>query len=224
MVFSLGAGSRLTTESCPLCFLGQSVLFHRDTRREYVRCAQCALVFVPPRYYLSRAEEKSYYDLHQNTPQDLGYRHFLARMFNPLQQAIQPNSVGLDFGSGPGPTLSVMLQAAGHRVDIYDPFYAPDELVFKCCYDFITATEVVEHLQLPGGELDRLWQLLKPGGVLGIMTKMVIDHAAFERWHYKNDPTHIAFFSRETFFWLSEQWQAELVYYGTDVVLFIKDG
>ncbi|GIS59730.1 MAG: hypothetical protein CM1200mP2_19550 [Planctomycetaceae bacterium] len=42
----------------------------------------------------------------------------------------------------------------------------------------------------PGEELDRLWGCLSPGGVLGIMTKRVLDHEAFSRWHYKkrSDP------------------------------------
>ncbi|OUS03119.1 methyltransferase, partial [Gammaproteobacteria bacterium 54_18_T64] len=129
----------------------------------------------------------------------------------------------LDFGSGPGPTLSLMLEEAGHRVELYDPNYAPDEGVFSRQYDFITSSEVVEHLRAPGLELERLWTLLKPGGVLAIMTKRVIDQNAFARWHYKNDPTHIVFFSEQTFQWLGKQWQVEPVFYSADVVFFNKN-
>jgi len=220
--FAEGAGSRLITEACPLCLSVESAFFHRDKQREYLRCRQCALVFVPTQSHLSKADEKSYYDLHQNSPLDLGYRTFLERLSKPLLEQLKPGSQGLDFGSGPGPTLSLMLEEAGHSVELYDPFYAPDNGVFTHQYDFITSSEVVEHLQAPGRELKRLWALLKPGGVLAIMTKRVIDQAAFSSWHYKNDPTHIVFFSEQTFNWLSKSWQVEPVYCGTDVVFFNK--
>ena len=221
-VFAEGAGSRLITEACPLCLSVENTFFHRDKQREYLRCRQCALVFVPPKSHLSRADEKSYYELHQNSPLDSGYRIFLERLSKPLLEQIKPGSQGLDFGSGPGPTLSLMLEEAGHRVGLYDPFYAPDEAVFTRQYDFIASSEVVEHLQAPGRELTRLWALLKPGGVLAIMTKRVLDEAAFAHWHYKNDPTHIVFFSEQTFHWLGKQWQVDAVFHGADVVLFNK--
>jgi hypothetical protein len=54
-----------------------------------------------------------------------------------------------------------MLSEKGHEMDNYDPFYAPDTACFDSSYDFITATEVVEHLSAPGEELQRLWGLLR---------------------------------------------------------------
>ena len=221
-VLSEGVGSRLITEACPLCFSGESAFFHRDKQREFFRCRQCALVFVPTQSHLSKADEKSYYDLHQNSPLDSGYRTFLERLSKPLLKQLEPGSQGLDFGSGPGPTLSLILEEAGHRVGLYDPFYAPDEGVFTHQYDFITSSEVVEHLKKPGCELNRLLTLAKPGGVLAIMTKRVFNEAAFARWHYKNDPTHIVFFSEQTFHWMGKQWQVDAVFHDTDVVFFNK--
>ena len=217
-----GTRSRLITEACPLCFSVQSAFFHRDKQRGFLRCRQCALVFVPAKSHLSKADEKSYYDFHQNSPLDSGYRSFLGRLSTPLLEQLKMGSQGLDFGSGPGPTLSLMLEAAGHSVALYDPFFAPDQTVFAREYDFITCSEVVEHLRAPGRELRRLWALLKPGGLLAIMTKRVIDQAAFARWHYKNDPTHIVFFSAQTFNWLGKSWQIEPVFRGADVVFFNK--
>jgi len=72
--------------------------------------------------------------------------------------------------------------------------------------------------------LDRLWSCLKPSGVLGIMTKRVIDQEAFSRWHYKDDLTHVCFYSTETFQWLAAQWHATVTFSGNDVVLLMKDG
>ena len=107
-------------------------------------------------------------------------------------------------------------------MSLFDPFYAPQKNVFTAQYDFITASEVVEHLHDPAAELARLWSILKPGGWLGIMTKLALDREAFSRWHYKNDPTHICFFSRKTMDWLARKWRAQLLQIGKDVLLFHK--
>ena len=212
----------MTNYSCPLCQQADGEPFFQDAKRSYLRCKKCLLVFVPPRYFLTPEAEKAEYDLHQNSAGDLGYRRFLSRMFEPMQERLKPNSVGLDFGSGPGPTLSVMFEEAGHSMAIYDPFYAPDKSVFLRTYDFVTATEVVEHLHRPSYELDRLWRCLRPAGWLGIMTKRVLGADAFAQWHYKNDPTHVCFFAAETFEWLASHWGAELTIAGKDVVLLRK--
>ncbi|MBW4485334.1 MAG: class I SAM-dependent methyltransferase [Tildeniella torsiva UHER 1998/13D] len=217
----------MSGQRCPLCKGDQGQEIYRDCpelshRRAYYRCDRCNLIFVLPASFLSFQAEKAEYDLHQNCAQDLGYRRFLSRLGDPLLDCLAPSSQGLDFGSGPGPTLSVMLEAAGHRVVLYDPFYADDGTVFAQLYDFITATEVVEHLRQPRMELDRLWSCLKPGGILGIMTKLSRDNAAFAGWHYKSDRTHICFFSVQTFEWLAAHWQAELTIVGQDVILLRK--
>ncbi len=196
--------------------------FWKDRRRDYLRCHGCQLVFVPEDQHLSSGDEKAEYDLHQNCPDDEGYRRFLGRLAEPLIDRLQPGSVGLDFGCGPGPTLPVMFEEVGHHMTVYDLFYAPAPKVFKDTYDFIAATEVVEHLHRPGEELDRLWDILNPGGWLGVMTKMVIDREAFSRWHYKEDPTHVCFFSRDVFSWLAASWQTTPVFIGNDVVLLNK--
>jgi len=177
---------------------------------------------VPPHQFLSPEEERLVYDRHQNSADDPRYRRFLGRLFTPLSQRLAPESCGLDFGSGPGPTLSVMFIEAGHSMEIYDPFYAPDTGPLQQQYDFITASEVVEHLHHPRHELDRLWSCLKPNGSLGIMTKRVIDRDAFSRWHYTHDPTHVCFFSLDTFQWLADHWRATWTAPEEDVVLFTK--
>jgi hypothetical protein len=127
----------------------------------------------PAEQHISADEEKARYDQHNNHPDDPDYRAFLSRIFVPMQQRLNPGSCGLDFGSGPGPTLSLMFEEAGHRMTIYDHFYAPTSSTLDQPYDFITATEVVEHLHRPGLELERLWSLLNPSGLLGVMTQLV---------------------------------------------------
>jgi SAM-dependent methyltransferase len=218
-------GKLKTTEPhsvCPLCRQETNDDFYHDHRRKFLVCGGCHLVFVPPAQYLSEIAEKAAYDHHQNFPTDPDYRRFLSRLFEPLQDRLAPNCHGLDFGSGPGPTLSIMFEEIGHSVTLYDHFYARSPAVLKQTYDFITATEVVEHLHDPAAILWQLWTLLKPGGYLGLMTKLVRDQAAFAAWHYKNDLTHVCFFSKATFEWLAEKWQAELEFFDNDVMVFHK--
>lgn len=207
---------------CPLCQSIDTEHYFADKRREYLQCRQCDLVFVNPAQRLDSAQEKAHYDLHDNDPSDVGYRRFLSRLSQPILERIDPHSQGLDFGCGPGPTLSLMLQEQGHTMSLYDIYYHPDKQVLQTSYDFITATEVIEHLYEP----DRVWQqwlnLVKPGGWIGLMTKMVIDVDAFANWHYKNDPTHVIFFSRATFQYLAERDQLELEFIGNDVILLRK--
>lgn len=209
-------------QPCPLCLSADNQPYFSDSKRSYRQCLRCQLVFVPAEFYLTAAEEKAEYDLHENSADDLGYRRFLSRAAKPVLNRVGANAIGLDFGSGPEPVLQSMLQEAGLKVSVYDIFYAPDESVFNTTYDFITATEVVEHLHEPVKVLEQLWQCLAAHGVLVVMTKRVIDVNAFSRWHYKNDPTHVCFFSDATFSWLAAKWQAELEYVDKDVVVFRK--
>lgn len=180
------------------------------------------MVFVPAKYHLSPRDEKAEYDHHENHPEDLGYRRFLSRVSVPLLARLKTESSGLDFGCGPGPTLSVMLEEYGHQLALYDKFYATDASVLAKTYDFISATEVVEHLAAPGDILHQLWSMLAVGGTLALMTKLVIDKERFQTWHYKNDQTHITFFSTTTFAWLAHVLGARLEFVDRDVIFLTK--
>jgi SAM-dependent methyltransferase len=204
---------------CPFCLSTVTAHFYRDKRRDYRRCGRCSLVYVPPEFYLDLETERAEYDKHRNATDDPAYRRFLSRLAIPLLRQLAPASSGLDFGCGPGPALAHMLREAGHEVALYDSYYAPEASVFEKKYDFICATEVVEHLHHPGAELSRLWSALRPGGCLGLMTKLVLDAEAFSRWHYKNDPTHVCFFSRDSWRWWAKKSGAEVRFVGADVIL-----
>ena len=64
-----------------------------------------------------------------------------------------------------------------------------------------------------------LLEMLKPAGWLGIMTRLVTDEVDFTQWYYKNDPTHVSFFSRETFRYLAERDKLKVEFIGDNVIL-----
>ena len=78
---------------------------------------------------------------------------------------------------------------------------------------------MAEHFRQPLEEFERLWSLLRPGGILGLMTRLREAGQDFAGWYYKKDPTHICFYSRTSFAWLARQFGARLELHGADVIL-----
>ena len=209
---------------CILCESVKTEDFFTDGKSEYIICNECRLIFVKPGQRLNPEEEKSRYDQHENDPEDGRYRNFLNLLFEPLEERLNPGSFGLDFGSGPGSTLNIMFQEKGYQMNIYDTFYANNESVFNEQYEFITCTETAEHLFNPRIEFERLWNCLKPGGHLGIMTKLVPSLKEFPEWHYRRDDTHVTFYSDETFYWMANHWCAAVDIISDRVAIFKKKG
>jgi len=192
-----------------------------DRNRNYLRCPDCDLIFVPPSLHLPHDEERARYDYHQNDPNDPRYRQFLNRLFEPIETKLAPGASGLDFGCGPGPTLSVMFEEAGYECAVYDLHYADHPEVLTEQYDFLTCSETIEHMYRPREEFERFITLVKPGGWIGIMTQHH-DSAPvpFENWHYKDDDTHVCFFSKKSFQTLEQTYGLRLEFHSDNVVLF----
>lgn len=203
-----------------MCERDAGEFFLEDAARHYIRCCSCQLIFVPSIYWLNAEDERATYDLHENAADDQGYRRFLSRLTTPLLEKLPPQQHGLDFGCGPGPALPIIFEELGHHMDLYDPFYAENPSVFNATYDFICATEVVEHLRDPNQVFTTLFTLLRQGGWLGIMTKRVSDRYDFRNWHYIRDMTHICFYHRSTFVYIAQRFNAKLTFIGQDVMLF----
>ena len=208
--------------TCSLCQSDKTSHFHKEEFRQFLICLNCEYVFVPKIYQLSEDEEKSRYDTHNNDSKDVRYRQFLSQLSEPLLKKISDNSFGLDFGSGPGPTLSLMLEDYGHKVALFDKFYAKDTSVFNRKYDFITATEVIEHLSNPMTEINRLIKCLNDGGYLAVMTQILTSKINFSNWYYKNDPSHIGFFSKKTLSYLASNFDLEVEFISERVIFFRK--
>jgi hypothetical protein len=210
--------------SCPLCGAGGAAVFARIGPDHYHRCDRCALVFLDPSARLAADSERARYETHENDPADPRYRAFLDRLAVPLAARLDAGARGLDYGSGPGPTLSVMMGERGFPMEIYDPFFAPDTEVLDATYDFVTCSETVEHFFEPGREFERFDVLLRPGGWLGLTTGFITKGIDFETWWYARDPTHVAFYAPETLRWIAGRFAWDLEVPGENVALFRKSG
>ena len=107
-------------------------------------------------------------------------------------------------------------------MDIYDPFFFKDDVIFSKKYDFITCTEAIEHFFEPAKELKRLDSILVKEGFLGLMTTFLTDEKDFGQWYYRKDPTHVAFYQPKTFEVIASMmdWSYEIP--TKDVVIFKK--
>ncbi|MTI67431.1 MAG: class I SAM-dependent methyltransferase [Firmicutes bacterium] len=211
---------------CPLCLTEDNLLLYKADKRsdfrEFYNCRNCDLVYVGENFYLSKQQEKERYKSHNNDPYDEGYRNFLNRLLSQIKPFLNKDMEGLDYGAGPGPCLSIMMKEEGYKVDIYDPFFHPSKEVLNKRYDFITSTETVEHFYNPRLEYNKFQNLLKSGGFLGIMTSMLDDWSKFSNWHYHIDPTHVVFYSKETFKWIAREYDWEVIFPRKNIIIFKK--
>ncbi len=209
---------------CPLCLADRTRCLVEVDALRYFACEGCGLRFLDPAQRPSRRLEKQAYDLHDNDPDDPGYRRFLAVLLDPLLERLPPRRDGLDYGCGPGPALVAMMSAAGHRMAAYDPIYRPDRSALARQYDVVTCTEVAEHFHAPNAEFERLDHLLRPGAYLGVMTRFQTDDRRFANWHYRRDPTHVVFYREETMAWIASRWRWSLDLRPPGVAIFRKPG
>jgi len=62
--------------------------------------------------------------------------------------------------------------------------------------------------------------LLVPGGVLAVMTEVLMPERDLATWAYARDPTHVCFYRPETFRWIAELLGAELTRPHANVAIF----
>lgn len=213
---------RNTPQSCPLCQGQGTRVFYQDKRREYFQCGRCSFLFVPAYLHLSPPQEKMRYNLHENSLEDKAYRQMLERLAKPLVEKTPFGARGLDFGSGPVPVFAQLMKMKGYEMACYDPYYAHEPDLLEGPWDFVSMSEVAEHLHRPKEEFERLERALKPGGLLGIMTQLFHDGREFSRWHYIRDMTHVSFFSEESFRYLARHLGMDIDFPGRDIVLMRK--
>jgi 2-polyprenyl-3-methyl-5-hydroxy-6-metoxy-1,4-benzoquinol methylase len=192
--------------NCPLCCGQEHVLFDQDRLREYFQCLQCSLVFVPRHSLLSSIDELKRYEAHENNQDDPGYRSYLNQIVIATTPFLSKKMKGLDFGCGKTKILAELFSKNGFAMDSYDVFFHPEDKIWNQQYDFIVASEVIEHLRRPIEVMRQLKDLLTPGGQIFIKTKLYPgDAQKFKEWFYKRDTTHVQFFDTQSLEYLAKQ-------------------
>lgn len=151
-----------------------------------------------PAHFPSRDQEHHRYLQHENNVNDPGYQKFVEPLTTAVQKYFKPTHQGLDYGAGPGPVSSHLLNQKGYQINLYDPFFHPDQKVLQQQYDFVICCEVIEHFHHPAQEFKQLRERLKPDGKLFCMTEIYSAQIDFRGWHYKNDATHVIFYHAKT--------------------------
>jgi SAM-dependent methyltransferase len=179
--------------------------------RVFLRCSRCLLTFVRRDQRPTPLAETLRYLHHHDDPHHDGHLAFLANAVEPLLDRLKPGAHGLDYGAGRSQALGRLLGERGFPTRGYDPCFAPDESALTDRYDFVTCTEVAEHFHEPRRELERLASLLKPGGRLGLTTRLLTCDDQFATWWYARDVTHVSFYRAETLAWIAawRGWELE---------------
>ena len=167
---------------------------------ETYHCGHCGVIFKDPKIHENFEIQKTRYDLHENDAEDEGYRRYFQQFLDFVLAQSETPFTALDFGCGRSTLLSDMLAGQGITSESYDPIYHPDTEYTNKKYDLITSVEVFEHLHDPMAVFAELASLLNSGGILAIRTEFSYARKeAYLQWYYRRDPTHIVFFSPETF-------------------------
>lgn len=152
--------------------------------------------------FLSNLDEKKRYLEHNNDVDDPRYQNFVLPIVTAIKDDYDDDSIGLDYGCGTGPVAAKLLRDSSYKVNLYDPFFANNLEHLKLKYKFIICCEVMEHFCSPKKDFLLLHSLLQSGGAIYMKTSIYKDDTDFDAWHYKNDPTHVFFYRKETLEWI----------------------
>ena len=209
---------------CVLCGSVTECFKHPRFQMIFHQCQTCGLIMKDPSIFVDSKQEIKIYESHENSLEDKGYVNFLT---NFIEQGVIPYiSTGdaLDYGSGPNPVLAHILKHEfGFTVDTYDYYFEPTKIFLNKTYDLITSTEVVEHVQSPKEVFKTLYNHLKPGGILSIMTLFYPqDRLAFFDWFYIRDRSHVVFYSPKTIEYIADSFGFELLFHNNHRVAVFK--
>lgn len=182
------------THACPLC----NTIEHTPMNQDFKVCSHCFGIYKRNDLLLDAQKEKERYDLHNNDASDTHYQNFISPITEAVTYHFTPTAVGLDFGAGKSSAICKVLDDKNYNIQPYDPFFNDNKALLAQMYDYITSSEVIEHFYEPKKEFSRLKGLLKPNGALFCMTHLYDENIDFEKWYYKNDPTHVFIYQEKT--------------------------
>ena len=178
-------------------------------------------MYVDKNHLPTSEKERERYERHQNSIHNNGYVTFLNTAIEATLPFLQEGMAGLDFGCGPNPVLSKLLQMRGLSCDDYDPYFFPHKP--NRTFDVIFATECLEHFHSPCVDISYISSLLAKNGILTIMTSLWEEEMPLKDWFYLRDQTHVSIYHNNTMVYLARTFNLEIVY--TDqkrIILFRK--
>ncbi len=186
---------------CESIKLNEILIVQKKTEKIYYQCEDCEFIFLSPELRLDQAKEKARYLKHENDVTDVGYQTFVKPLCSTIQSHVPSSAVGLDYGSGPAQqsAVSYLLGLEGYQMQSYDPFFHKANTLHNGSFDYIVVCEVAEHFFHPMAEFKKLKNLLKPNGLLFVMTALLSPLIDFQNWSYRRDETHVSFYSEKTF-------------------------
>lgn len=198
------------------CNLCSSDIKNQKTDKQgkiYHICHNCKLIQLDKKFHLSRKAEKQRYQLHENSTANKGYLTYLNKIIaNSISPFLKTGSSLFDFGCGPEKTWTDILKEKGYNISTYDPFFNNNNEWKYKNFDAVTAIEVFEHLLSPAEELNDLSLCLDTGSYLIIRTMLHNNSwENFLQWWYREDPTHISFYSETAIEFICRTWNYELV-------------
>jgi len=191
------------TNKCPLCAT-IAEKFYEDNQK-YFHCLTCHAIFVAQEDLPDETLEKERYELHDDNAQDTGYRKFVSPITSNIEKDFSQEAKGVDFGAGTSQIITKVMQEKGYDISSYDPYFHPNKELLENKYDYIASCEVIEHFYHPAKEFALLQSMLKKDAKLYLMTDMYDEGTEFSSWYYKNDPTHVFFYTKKTFEWIQEK-------------------
>lgn len=171
----------------------------------YYKCKVCKGVYADEGNKPNLEAEKERYELHDDDSDNQGYRNFVAPIISAIADNFRENDKGLDFGAGTSAIIATILKEQHYNIKNYDPFFHVYPQLLEEKYDYISSCEVIEHFYNPYKEFKLLKNLLKENAKLYLMTELYSEEINFSSWYYKNDSTHVFFYSHETFEWIKKE-------------------
>ncbi len=214
---------RLEPVPCSLCGAeDDKLLFEKESLR-IVKCCQCGLVFVNPR--LAAMDVVSQYD--ETYYSSGSYRNYLSERagfektfdnrLKKIERLVNPGRI-LDVGCAFGFFLCVAQkrgwEAYGVDVSPVGCRYATEELGLRAIcaslaesgfapgfFDVVIMNDTFEHLADPSGDLQRMRELLRPGGYLFLVTQdsgRLLVRLLGQRWAQYKPREHLYYFTAAT--------------------------
>lgn len=170
----------------------------------------------------TREEEESRYLEHLNDVDDLRFQNFVSPITQHVMNHFTPTHHGLDFGAGHAPVITHVLRQAGYNIQAFDPLFFNDPTLLNHTYDYICSCEVIEHFHQPDLMFTQIVSLLAPKGRLLCMTELYHEGIHFHTWNYKNDPTHVFIYHRNTLSYIAQQYGLSLIEQSGRLAVFEK--